>query len=271
MTFLGTLIGKAFTRKSGPARDEGNALDPVAIAEGFGSDEFRSFVYELMAAKARSLAPDEGLRTLFGIDAALYVLEAEIGVAYEGGLHPKHRLTGYHDFFVDRIKAHERVLDVGCGNGALAKDVAERSGASIIGMDIVPEHIEIARREYSHPKVEYHVGDVLTDLPEGKYDVVMMSNVLEHLPDRANFLRRLCDITECQRLLIRVPVFERDWRVPLRKEVGAEWRLDATHETEYTLESFADEMAAAGLCNPHLEVRWGEIWTEAVPHGLSDR
>jgi hypothetical protein len=68
-----------------------------------------------------------------------------------------------------------------------------------------------------------------------------------------------------ERILIRVPLFERDWRVPLKKELGVEWRLDDTHETEYTLESFASEMQEAGLAVKHLEVRWGEIWVELFP------
>ena len=34
------------------------------------------------------------------------------------GVHPKHRLMGYHGYFRDRIKRGESVLDIGCGNGA---------------------------------------------------------------------------------------------------------------------------------------------------------
>lgn len=64
-----------------------------------------------------------------------------------------------------------------------------------------------------------------------------------------------------------VLVFERDWRVPFKQELGIEWRLDHTHETEYTLESFQEEADMAGLKIAHLEVRWGEIWSELVPHG----
>jgi hypothetical protein len=36
-----------------------------------------------------------------------------------------------------------------------------------------------------------------------------------------------------------------------------EWRLDTTHETEYTLESFVDEISKAGCRIVHQEVRWG--------------
>ncbi|MBU0512922.1 MAG: hypothetical protein KJ638_14640 [Chloroflexi bacterium] len=53
--------------------------------------------------------------------------------------------------------------------------------------------------------------------------------------------------------------------MPLKKELGVEWRLDPTHEIEYTQETFAAEMAEARLKVTHLEVRWGEIWSECKP------
>lgn len=67
---------------------------------------------------------------------------------------------------------------------------------------------------------------------------------------------------EARRALIRVPLFERDWRVPLKRQLGVEWRLDPTHETEYTLESFRAEMDEAGLRVTEQMLRWGEIWAE---------
>ena len=59
---------------------------------------------------------------------------------------------------------------------------------------------------------------------------------------------------------------KRSGRVPLKRELDVEWRLDPTHETEYTVESFAEEMAEAGLAVTHQDVRWGEIWAEVVPN-----
>jgi len=101
-------------------------------------------------------------------------------------------------------------------------------------------------------------------LPDEKFDVVILSNVLEHLPGRPLFLRCLYETFQPERFLIRVPLFERDWRVPLKKELGVEWRLDRTHEIEYTQESFEAEIEEAGLVIAHLEVRWGEIWAEVT-------
>jgi hypothetical protein len=94
------------------------------------------------------------------------------------------------------------------------------------------------------------------------YDVVVLSNVLEHLHGRPEFLKKVQKLTQAKRFFIRVPLFERDWRVPLKKELGVEWRLDPDHKTEYTLYSFANDVKDAGLQIEHLEVRWGEIWSE---------
>jgi hypothetical protein len=85
------------------------------------------------------------------------------------------------------------------------------------------------------------------------------------LKDRAQLLKNLQEHTRAKRYLIRVPLFERDWRTALKRELGMEWRLDDTHETEYTWESFNEEMQAAGLKIQNHEIRWGEIWAELTP------
>jgi SAM-dependent methyltransferase len=223
----------------------------------------RGFV-RLVQARAHSLPPGEGLRMLFRIDAALYALQGDRAVAYGGGTHSKHRHMRYHDFFTERIRLDERVLDIGCGIGALAHSIASRSDASVVAVDIEPGKIEQARREYAHAGIEYVVGDATDGVPGGPFDVVVLSNVLEHLPDRARFLHTVLSKVAATRALIRVPLFERDWRVPLKRELGVEWRLDPTHETEYTVESFRAEMEDAGLRVTDEQLRWGEIWAEVA-------
>jgi len=218
----------------------------------------------LVKERVDSLSPDEALRFLFRMDARLYTFQGQKGSEYEGGLHPKHRLMRYHDFFVLRVRHGERVLDIGCGNGALAYDVAEKGHVDVVGIDLNSANIDTAKSRWAHPRVCYVLGDALKDLPQEQFDVVILSNVLEHLPERSQFLRRVGQAVHPKRFLIRVPMFERDWRVPLKKELGVEWRLDLTHETEYTLEEFEQEMKVAGLIIAHKEIHWGEIWAEAV-------
>jgi SAM-dependent methyltransferase len=227
-------------------------------------EELGDLLFDAAKTRADSLPPSDGLRFLFDLDSSLYPLQGWLSVAYGGGLHTKHRHTRYHDFFVNRIRKGERVLDVGCGVGALAYDIAEKSGARVVGIDLSSENVAIASDKHPHPNVGYLVEDALNYAPNDPFDVVVLSNVLEHIEKRPEFLIRLMESVRPTKALFRVPVFERDWRVPLKKELGIDYRLDPTHYTEYTLESFAAEMEESGLEVTHQEVRWGEIWAEAT-------
>ena len=237
------------------------AVKPVSDHIKRGLRPVVAFAVRLFSAKAL-------LRFFLYLDQKLYSLHGRLAIAYDGGVHVKHRLTGYHDFFVGRVRAGEQVLDIGCGTGAVAHDLAARAEVDVDGIDLDVNNIEEARQRHAHTRVRYYVGDVLANLPKKTYDVVILSNVLEHLSDRAAFLRSVQRQAGAARILIRVPVFERDWRVPLKRELGLEWRLDPSHQIEYTLETFAEEMAAADLDIVHQEVRWGEIWAETRPAGF---
>ena len=65
-----------------------------------------------------------------------------------------------------------------------------------------------------------------------------------------------------QKILLRVPIFERDWRVPLKEELGVDYRLDQTHFIEYRQDEFWKEIKEAGFEVDHFVVKWGEIWAE---------
>lgn len=209
-------------------------------------------------------SPDEALRLLFSFEEHLYPLEGKLAIAYDGGIHSKHRHTKYHDFFVNRVQRGEKVIDVGCGVGFLAYDMAKNAQALVTGIELSGENIAFARSRFSHPNITFVQGNAITDIQDGEYDTVVLSNVLEHLPNRISFLIALRNKLHPRRFLLRVPIFERDWRVPLKKELGIEWRLDPTHETEYTYESFVHELSRAGLAISYKEFRWGEIWCEAT-------
>jgi hypothetical protein len=80
-----------------------------------------------------------------------------------------------------------------------------------------------------------------------------------------DFLKKIVQQVGPRRLIIRVPLFERDWRVPLKKELGIDYRLDSTHCIEYTQEDFFTELQLSGLQATHTEFRWGEIWGVVEP------
>jgi SAM-dependent methyltransferase len=187
----------------------------------------------------------------------LYKLISFLSIKNEGGIHPKHRLIGYHDFFLTNLTASDRVLDIGCGNGALTLDVASKV-KEVVGIDIESKNIDQAKSKHSRYNLKYVVGDATKDLTGEKFDVIILSNVLEHIEKRIDFMKSLRGIAD--KYLIRVPTFDRDWIPLYKKELGLEWRLDLTHFTEFTKDTFNLELQEAGYRVESLSVQFGEIW-----------
>jgi len=216
----------------------------------------------ILSRRAKAMPPKDGMHYILNTDNKLYIVTQQLASIYGDGVSPKHRMLNYHQFFYKRITPDERVLDIGSSEGTLTKAIADNTGAQITGIEIVPERVERAKEVNSHPNINYIVGDVTQAPLEESYDVIVMSNVLEHLPERVDFLKKAIRNTGTKRFLIRVPRFDRDWRIPLKEEVGVDYRLDDEHTIEYTPETFADEMEQAGLSILYLESRWGEFWAE---------
>ncbi len=190
---------------------------------------------------------------------------ADAGNILGGGTHVKHQLMGYHDFFVKNIDATDRVLDLGCGGGQLAADIARRTGASVTAIDIDADNIAQARDICAGTSVRLIHGDALRWEPSEPLDVLVLSNVLEHIEHRSKFLSSIFAQSGAGRALIRVPLYERDWTVPMREQLGIEWRLDTTHFLEYRIPQFEQEIADAGAEILNLEIRWSEIWAVVAP------
>jgi SAM-dependent methyltransferase len=84
-------------------------------------------------------------------------------------------------------------LDVGCGEGILARRLRERADR-VVAIDRDEASIALARRSDAAAGVEYHVGDFLTAaLEPGQFDVVASVAALHHM-DEAGALRRMAQL-----------------------------------------------------------------------------
>jgi magnesium-protoporphyrin O-methyltransferase len=92
----------------------------------------------------------------------------------------------------------KRILDAGCGTGALAVEAARR-GAQVVAIDLSPTLVDLARTriplDIAH-LVEFHSGDML-DPALGRFDhVVAMDSIIHYQTDDAvNALAQLADRT----------------------------------------------------------------------------
>lgn len=167
---------------------------------------------------------------------------------------------------MDHIEPGWTVLDVGCSTGMLPAMLAEKA-AFVYAVEVNKEHIALARMQYTRPNIEYICADATTynyGLCQ-PINCVTMSNVLEHIEHRVDFLKKIThqikwsdEKHKC--LLFRVPVIDREWIVLYKEELGLDYRLDPTHYIEYTLEQFKEEMKQANIAIKQVGICFGEIY-----------
>jgi ubiquinone/menaquinone biosynthesis C-methylase UbiE len=94
-----------------------------------------------------------------------------------------------------RSGSQTRVLDLGCGDGAVASELVA-AGARVTGADVSPVAIERARA--AHPQIEFETTASDEPLPfeDAAFDVVVCLNVLEHVADTQHFM------SEARRVLV---------------------------------------------------------------------
>jgi ubiquinone/menaquinone biosynthesis C-methylase UbiE len=90
------------------------------------------------------------------------------------------------------VEAGERVLDVACGTGAVARVAAEcvGEGGRVVGVDVNRAMLRVARARL--PELEWREASVLA-LPfvEGEFDAVFCQLGLQFVPDRPAALREM--------------------------------------------------------------------------------
>jgi len=226
------------------------------------------------------LSSREKLKMLLTLEKELYKLTSAAAVDYNHGIHPKHRLISYHDFFEDTLRAVNAkcVLDIGCGNGVVARSILMTTDARLTGIDICSDAVRSAsayNAEYVNGgRAEFVCADASTleakQLKFTDYDVAILSNVLEHV-SKCSRKRLLSSVGRLgvKYFLVRVPAYDRDWRVPMMEELDIDYRLDNTHYVEYLRDELISELNNFGLHVRSLLPRWGEYWVVAEARRLS--
>ena len=90
-----------------------------------------------------------------------------------------------------RPLAGKSALDVGCGAGLLCEPLA-RMGAQVTGVDAAPENVAAAsvHAEGVGLDIRYMAGEI-GSLDIGTFDLVTAMEVIEHVADKAAFVREL--------------------------------------------------------------------------------
>lgn len=204
------------------------------------------------------------IKPILKLHSFSYELAGKFAIILNNGIHPKHSIMAYKEWFVENIKDDWIVVDVGCNTGMMVEQMAKKA-KYVYGIELEEKHINKAKKNIQKNNLEFICADATTYEYEKlqKIDCITLSNVLEHIENRVEFLKKLIKQVKWndkKRLLIRVPMIDREWITIYKKDMGLEYRLDSTHFTEYTFEQFRLELHEANIDIQEYFIRFGEIY-----------
>ena len=153
--------------------------------------------------------------------------------------------------FVEAAFAHagrrERLLDLGCGVKPFLP-VYGRYAASSVGIDVEhsPHGTQVADKIYDGKNIPY---------PDGEFDYVFCTEVMEHVPEPAAFLREIHRVMKPGGVLIMTTPF----LVPLHEEPHDYYR--------YTIHGIRHLLSGAGFSNTQVEP-FGEYFAVVIAFGV---
>lgn len=132
----------------------------------------------------RVLRPAQALPSLLDNEAATVraVMRNEADIAY------RRRVPRLLEYL--QLHRHDRVLDCGSGMGYLSMVMGEVSGATVVAADRDRDRLRWSQRE-EVPALPAAVDISSLPFADGSFDKVLLSEVLEHLPDDVAGLREL--------------------------------------------------------------------------------
>ena len=164
--------------------------------------------------------------------------------------------ASFNHFVYDAIPSNSHCLDVGCSNGNLGNALHAEKNCTIDGIELNSSAAAIARsRNYGEVfeiDLNYKQATSALSIKKKKYDVIVFSDVLEHLisPEQAlvqlgKFLRPggvfVISLPNVAFILNRLHLLFGNWEY---KEYGI---LDRTHLRFYTIKSGCQMISSTGL------------------------
>jgi 2-polyprenyl-3-methyl-5-hydroxy-6-metoxy-1,4-benzoquinol methylase len=132
-------------------------------------------------------------------------MTATLTVSPEGGrvsLERMDRATNYNAWLGRTLRPHlgQRVLEVGAGLGTVTEQIAD-GRELVLALEVEEHYVEqLRQRFHDRPHVRPYLVDLaradFTSLKKERLDTILLSNVLEHIPDDASAVRRFREILE---------------------------------------------------------------------------
>ncbi len=135
-----------------------------------------------------------------------------------------------------------RVLDIGCGDGALIAELARREpGWRFAGVEIAEAAVELAAGRCPRADVRAYDGETLP-WEAGAFELAVLSHVLEHVPDPASVLAEAARVAAY--VIVEVPLED---NISARRGAKRAVADDVGHIQRFSRDNVARIAADAGL------------------------
>lgn len=123
-----------------------------------------------------------------------------------GNLQPEERNTSWAKVFEYTFEK-STVLDVGCSDGALGKELKNKKQCKVYGIEIDNNDFEQAEKVLDGAfNFNIEQEPVPPALSKIKFDAIILADVIEHFVDPANALRKLKDLLNANgRIIFSIP------------------------------------------------------------------
>jgi len=162
----------------------------------------------------------------------------------------KRLMAGFHSTLDGLFEqaAPRSILDVGCGEGVLTAEWAERLGdGRVVGIDLDDPKLRAEWARRTRPNLEFRVEEATSvSFADDEFELACATEVLEHVPEPEATLAEMARVAS-RHLLVSVPR-EPVWRA-LNMARGAYWReLGNTpgHVNHWSRRSFVDLLSRYG-------------------------
>jgi 2-polyprenyl-3-methyl-5-hydroxy-6-metoxy-1,4-benzoquinol methylase len=144
------------------------------------------------------------------------------------------------------------ILDIGCGKGYFLKLVKDTTGAETWGVEAQPDIAEEAKSRVDKV-LTGSIESVVDSIPDNKFDCIFFNDILEHLLQPENVLKKMkTKLSEKGEIIASIPnvryisnlvelIIRKDW------EYKDEGILDSTHIRFFTKKSMIRIFEEAGM------------------------